>query len=55
MDWQEIAVALVGAVLVWIIVRRLLCRARGDASGGCASCARECPLRELHRHGKGRS
>lgn len=46
MNWQDIAVALVGAVLVWIVVRRLFCRGRGNASGGCASCKRGCPLHD---------
>lgn len=34
MNWQDIAVALVGVALVWIIVRRLFCRGRGNTSGG---------------------
>jgi len=55
MDWQETAVALIGAALVWIIVRRLLCRGRNKARGGCAACSRDCPLRELGRKRKDRS
>ena len=47
MNWQDIAVALVGVALVWIIVRRLFCRGRGNTSGGCASCERDCPLHDL--------
>ena len=47
MNWQDIAVALVGVALVWIVVRRLFCRGRGTLSGGCASCERNCPLHDL--------
>ena len=46
MNWQDIAVALVGVALVWIVVRRLFCRGRGTLSGGCASCERNCPLHD---------
>lgn len=50
MNWQDIAVALVGVALVWIIVRRLFCRGR------CASCERNCPLHDLKSSDKkGRS
>ena len=56
MNWQDIAVALVGVALVWIIVRRLFCRGRGNTSGGCASCERNCPLHDLKSSDKkGRS
>lgn len=55
MDWQSIAVLIVGLVLVWIVVRRLFCRGRGNVSGGCDSCGRDCPLRELNRTKKDRS
>ena len=56
MNWQDIAVALVGVALVWIVVRRLFCRGRGTLSGGCASCERNCPLHDLNSSDKkGRS
>ena len=56
MNWQDIAVVLVGVALVWIIVRRLFCRGRGNTSGGCASCERNCPLHDLKSSDKkGRS
>lgn len=54
MNWQDIAVALVGVALVWIVVRRLFCRGRGTLSGGCASCERNCPLHDLKSSDKKR-
>lgn len=50
MNWQDIAVALVGVALVWIIVQGSF------AAGGCASCERDCPLHDLKSSDKkGRS
>ena len=56
MNWQNIAVALVGVALVWIFVRTLYFSDRGNTSGGCASCERDCPLHDLKSSDKkGRS
>ena len=56
MNWQDIAVALVGVALVWDRRPKALLPRAGNTSGGCASCERNCPLHDLKSSDKkGRS
>ncbi|WP_297411845.1 hypothetical protein [uncultured Alistipes sp.] len=43
MDWQEAAVALIGAV---VVVRLLFVVRRRRRNGGCSACDADCPFRK---------
>lgn len=46
-DWQEWAVAAVGAVVAVLILRRAICFVLGRGGDGCASCGKKgCPMRK---------
>lgn len=47
MEWQDLIVAVVGIGVAVYLLRRLFCGRK--RSNGCASCSKECPVRDLLR------